>query len=321
MDRRQNRVLLEGAGYAFAMGILAALGLSVPWLFFISSLLLPIPLILMIYRYGLKKGLLTLALAYILVLLIYPDSFTAAIIFAHFGAVGLVFGLMFRNKVSAGTSLFSGVALAGLITLFAIMLIALAGNITYSSLETQFTNQFNESLKTYQQSYQISETEKQELQQSMQATTKFMTRLLPGIMVMGAMVSTMITFFIARGIMARWGHKILPMPSFSQWTYPWYTVWGMILALALTVAGDHYRWPTTAIIGKNLLYVFGFIFLLLGIAILTYHFRRLSWPRYIKWPLLIILILIPVTPYLLALAGALDPLLDLRRLNKENKQA
>lgn len=317
MDTYQNRALVEGVLFAFLMVVIAALGLFIPWLFFISSLLFPIPLILMIYRYGLKKGLLSMAIAYISLSLIYPAPFSVAMIFAQFGSVALLFGLLFRNKIKAGTSLFGGVVLAGLITFFAMILITTMTGLTLSDIEGQIVSQFDESLKIYQKSYELSATEQQELRQSMQATAQYVVRLLPGILVLGAMLSTMLTFFITRVIMVRLKHEILPMRPFSHWTYPWYTVWGIILGLALTIAGDRYGWLTTAIIGKNLLYIFGFVFLLLGIAVTVYYYQRLSIPRFIKWLLLLFIIFLPVTPYVLAVIGALDPLVDMRRLNKK----
>jgi uncharacterized protein YybS (DUF2232 family) len=271
----------------------------------------------MIYRYGLKKGLLMLAVAYIGLSLIYPAHFNVALIFAQFGSVGLFFGLLFRNKIKAGTSLFGGVLLAALITLSAMILITTMTGLTLGNIETQIVSQFDESLKIYQKTYELSTTEQQELRQSMQAMATYVVRLLPGILVLGAMLSTMLTFFITRVIMARLGHEILPLLPFSQWTYPWYTVWGAIFGLALTIAGDRYGWLTTAIIGKNLLYVFGFTFLLLGIAVAVYYYQRLSLPRFIKWLLLLFIIFLPVTPYILAVIGVLDPLVDVRRLNKK----
>lgn len=317
LDTYQYRSQLEGVLFALIMVVIIALGLYIPWLFFISSLLSPIPIILMIYRYGLKKGLLTLAIAYITLLLIYPAHLNLAIIFAQFGSVGILFGLLFRNNIKAGTSLFAGVALSAIIALFIILFITAVTGLNLNDVENHVVKQFEENLAAYQTNNNLTAIEQQELRQSMLATAKYMVRLLPGILILGAMLSTFVSFFISRLIMVRLGHEVQPMPPFSHWTYPWYTVWGIILGLALTIAGDRYGWLTTAIIGKNLLYIFGFVFLLLGIAVATYYFQKLDWPKFIKGLLLIFIIFLPITPYLLAVVGALDPLVDIRRLNKK----
>lgn len=315
-----NRALAEGLLTTVLMIVLATLGLILPWLFFLSGLLFPIPLIIMVFRHGLKKALLAVVVAYTVLVLALADYFTVTLFFAQFCSVAIFFGLLFRNKIPAGKSLFAGVVLAALITIAALALISSATDLTLNTIENQFNMQMEKNLELYQKSYEISQQQQDEMRQSMHTFVKYMVMLLPGSLIIGAMLSTLFTFLITRVILIRLKHNILPLPPFSHWTFPWHTVWGVIIGLALMIVGDRYGLGIMAIIGKNILYVFGFSFFLLGVAVAVYYYKKLSIPKIIKWLIIVLALLFPATPYLLAAVGVLDPLVDIRKLNKKTEK-
>jgi uncharacterized protein YybS (DUF2232 family) len=319
-DTYQTRGLVEGALFAALTVVIAAIGFFIPWLFFISSLLFPIPIILMVYRQGLKKGLLSLITAYFLLLIIYPDPISVTIIFIEFAPIGLLFGLLFKNKVSAGKSILAGTLVAAMLTLIVIGLLSIFTGINTMEIESQLQAEIENSIKIYQETNLMSGDDVEQLSQSMEKFFDYVILLLPGILVIGSMLSTLISYLVSRAVLVRLRHEVLPLPPFSKWTYPWYTVWGIIIGLAMTLIGDRYDYLMVASIGKNILYVFSFSFLLLGISVIAYYYKRLPLNRGVKWLMVILAIFFPITPYMLIGVGVLDPLLDIRKLNTDQKE-
>ncbi|MEG6617250.1 YybS family protein [Peptococcaceae bacterium 1198_IL3148] len=320
VDTYQTRGLVEGALLAALTVVLVAMGFFIPWLFFISSILFPVPIILMIYRQGLKKGFLSLITAYFLLLMLYPDPISITIFFMQFSPLGVLFGLLFKNRVSAGKSIFAGTVLAAVLTFVSIGLVIMLTGISTGELESQLKGEINHSMDLYQDINNLSDSEAEEMRQIMEDFIDTMLLLLPSILIIGAMFSTLISYIISRTVLVRLNHDVLPLPPFSHWTYPWYTVWGIIIGLAMMIIGDRYDYTTVATLGKNILYVFSFAFLLLGISVLAFYYKRAPISKGLKWLLIFLAILLPLTPYLVVVMGVLDPLLDIRKLNQQHKE-
>jgi uncharacterized protein YybS (DUF2232 family) len=68
-------------------------------------------------------------------------------------------------------------------------------------------------------------------------------------------------------------------PAFKQWRFPDFMVWIFIISGALIVSGVE----SAAHVGKNVMLVTGFCYLLQGISLIQYFFAVLKPPAYIRW--------------------------------------
>lgn len=312
-----TRGLVEGAFFAAIAVVIAAIGLYLPWLLFITGLLFPIPMVVMVFRNGLKRALMSLTVCFLLLLILYPEPVSVSLLIIQFGPLGLLIGLLFKNGVSAGKSIVIGAITAACLTLVVITFTALITGINPFNIEEQIQTTLDSSIDFYEEAGMLKNVDVDELRETMQQSINMMSLLLPGILIIGAMLSTMLTYFIARAVMSRLGYSIVKMPPFSEWTFPWYTVWGIIIGLGLTLIGDRYEINLMATMGKNILYIFGISFILLGVSVATYYYKRLPLATWIKLIFIFLLALWPFTPFLLMGVGIIDPLMDIRKLNKK----
>ncbi|WP_034638769.1 YybS family protein [Desulfofalx alkaliphila] len=309
------RGLVEGALSAALMGLFVLLGLYIPLLLPISSLLFPIPLILMVYRNGLKKAVMSLVVAYLLLLMLFPDPLTVTVLVIQFGLMGLLLGLLFKNHVSAGKSIAIGTLAAACLTLIILGFTLLIMGVNPLQLEEQLELIVEESIAYYEETDMLTEVDTAELRETVYGTMRMLALLAPGILIISSMLSTLLTYLLSRAVMVRMNKDIPPLPPFSRWTYPWYTVWGVIVGLGLTLIGDRYEFVLIATVGKNMLYVFGVSFLLLGLSVAAYYYKKLQISPWIKLIFVFLLAMWPFTPFLLIGVGVMDPLLDVRRIN------
>ncbi len=314
----ETRSLLEGAFFAALTVIITVIGLYMPVLFLITGMITPIPTAVMVYRHGLKKGVLSLTVAFMLLFILYADPITITVLLIQFGPIGLLFGLLFKNQVSSGKSIAAAAAVSALLTLVVIMLTSALTGVDLLSIENQLSEAFEESIQFYQRTGMFDDAAINEMKQSMKTTLHTLTVLLPGILAMSAMFSALITYFLTRAVLTRLKYSTPPMPVFSEWAFPWYTLWGVIVGLTLMLIGDRFGYSGFSIVGKNLLYILGICFSVIGLAVAVYYFKRLRLSKILKGIMVVLLILWPFTPFLLLIIGVLDPLIDFRRLNAKS---
>ncbi|MBO8137144.1 MAG: YybS family protein [Desulfotomaculum sp.] len=312
-----TRSTVEGALFAALTAIIAVIGFYIPVLLFITGVLLPLPLTLVVYRHGLKKGILTLAVSYILLLILYSEPLSVTALMIQFAPLGLLLGLLFKNKITAGKSITACSIVSAFLTFIIIILTALLTGVELNYLETQMRSAVDESLEFYKDAGLLKNIDEQEYKQSMQRTLHVISILFPGILTIGAVMSSIITYLLARAVLKRLDHEVVPLPSFSCWTFPWYSLWSLVIGLALTLLGDRYQLETTAVIGKNILYVSCIIFIMLGISVVTYYYKKIPLHPLFKLILLLFAVIWPFTPVLLLGIGVIDPLIDIRRINKK----
>ena len=319
-NTKSTRALVEGSFLAALSVLIAAIGLYLPWVFFATGLLFPLPLILMVYRHGFKKGIMSLVVTCVLLLMLYPDPFSVMLLMIQLGPVALVLGLLFKNQVSAGKSIIIGTIMAATLTVVVMGLMMLLLSINPFDITDNLQSIMEKSQQFYQDTGLLNGIDANEIQEVMQSTAYVITLLLPAILITSAMISTLLTYLLARAVMVRLNCSVSPLAGFSRWTYPWYTLWGLIVGLALTLIGDSYEIAIISQIGKNILYIFGIAFMILGLSVAVYYYKKITWHKVIKIILVILLIIWPYTPFVLVIIGILDPLLDTRKLNSNSKK-
>ncbi|MTI80670.1 MAG: DUF2232 domain-containing protein [Firmicutes bacterium] len=319
MAKSSIRSTVEGALFSALTVIIAVLSFSMPLMLIISGMLIPLPLTLMVYRHGLKKGFLTFIASYILLLILFPEPLSVSAIMIQFAPLGLLLGLLYKNSVSAGKSIIACTAVSTLLTFTVMISVVSLTGISLSYLEKEMQTAMNESINFYHNTGLMENVDVEDLKQSTEQTMQSLIMLLPGILIIGAMLSSIITYLLSRAVFKRMNYKLVPLPTFSRWTFPWYSLWVVVIGLALTIIGDRYNLSTTAVVGKNIIYVASMIFVLLGVSIATYYYKRIPFHPLIKVAILFLVIIWPFTPFMLLGIGIIDPILDIRKINKEKE--
>ncbi|SHK54161.1 YybS family protein [Desulforamulus aeronauticus] len=308
---RDTRALVDGAFMAGLTAVLGLLGMFIPPFLFVSSVLLPIPLAVLVRRRDLKVAILSLIVTIFLMAILYPDPLQVLIMFIQFGPLGLVLGLLYKNYVSAGHAMVAAYIVSALAALAVITLTILVTGINFEMLQASLTEGMNKVFAMYQEAGVPVPADQQQLFLNSIKSTML---VLPTIYVIFALFATTLTYIVGAKVLRRLNYQVNALPPFSKWRLPWYAIWGMILGLLFLLAGNQFQFNTIKIIGQNVLTLFAFIFFIMGLSVVVHFYKQLKLSKPFKMVLLLLLIIYISFMYMaVVLLGLLDTIFNLRR--------
>lgn len=314
-------VLLETAIVASGMALLALLGLYLLPTFYLATLLLPVPLAYLIIKRNLLYGLLSLGMTAAMLFFAIGGIKPLLLLLLQFGPVGMIIGLLLKNKVAVDKSMavlfFWALAVAGINLLFSFVF----SGTGLSRIATEFNTTMEQVSRVYLQSGLMDEAGRRDFLEVSRQVGRLVQELLPGGMAVWTIIITMVTYFITKHVARGLGYHVSGNFRFTEWQLPWYSIWLVIAGLALVMAGDEFSLAPLGIIGKNILYISVFIFLTLGTAVLGYFMLKWKIPRLAVLLIIIAMVIyLPLVATLVLALGVVDPVTNLRRLPVDHDQ-
>lgn len=310
----------------------AAVFPALAWIYFpllsmFAVLIIPVPMALLVRRLDLRYGLAALLLMVAALSLAAGNIRPALLMALQTGPLGLLLGLLFKNRVSSGKTLIITVAFSLVVSLG----MFLAGYlITGSSPFTLNDRQryiFEQERRLIHQMFGqggpaevLDPSAAKELDAMVSQVEAMWPVLSISSVLIWFMVSACVTFWITRRVMTRYGYSVPPALPFTRWRLPWCVIWGVITGLALMLGGDHAGINGLAVSGKALLWVMGFILSVIGLSVCVFFLQRwrVAWP----FKLLVFVMMgmyLPVTAGVLVTAGITDTVWNIRRLSPDGR--
>ncbi|WP_157872848.1 DUF2232 domain-containing protein [Desulfoscipio gibsoniae] len=296
------------------MALLGLLGLYIAPLFFLIMLLLPLPLVYLILKRDLLYALLAVVLTLFMLMFTFANIKSAGLLVFQFAPLGILIGLMLKNNVTVDKSMavlfFWALLIAALNLLFSFMLSG-AG---ISQVTEEFRATMDQMAQIYNQNGLLDESDRQQYLALTEQIVNLVQTFLPGSVAVWNIMLTMSTYFIARYWMRSLGFTIPNNFHFTQWRLPWYSIWLIIIGLALTLGGDELSWQLMEVIGKNILYIAAFIFFVLGMAIILHFIQLWRVSKVVKIIIMLVMLLyLPFTAMVALTIGIIDPVVNIRR--------
>jgi len=297
-EPRLGGILGAGAGSA----ALFSASLLVPLLFPLA-LLAPFPLILQRLRGGLSAALLAGSLASALLAAVF--SFGQAVAFVM--VLGLP-GLLIGEAMARGRGLLRGCAWAflALSTEIALALLTASGPMSQTSLEPleQFRSpQFVEDLK----SSGLPPEKIAEWTEQVATWREVLAVVFPAVYIIGGGLLVLVNGALLRIYLARRDPGWLEDGEFERVRFP------LVLAVAFVLSGAAVLLPPLRPIAYNALLVEAFFFALQGLAVAAFYARRLAGPPFLRVAVVVLVLVNPWAPQILALLGLFDNWIDFRK--------
>lgn len=308
----KSRALAEWAFFTLMFAVAGLAGVYLLPLYSVAAMLLPLPPLLMVLKLDTRYALLGLTAAG-LIFFVFMAPETAGVLVFQYGLLGVLYGLLFKNRVSSGKILSIGMLYAGVSALLYLVLSYFAGNNLFV-LGEEGRRAFEQSMAAYRDTMlnDIPAEVQETFSESIISTYEL---LFPGQYMVSSAALSAITYFFARACLARLNYFLAPGLVFTMISLPWYSIWGPIAGLALTLAGDNFAWLLAAKTGKNILYILFWLYIVLGLSVAAHFFRRIN----VVWPvkavfLIFALAYLPFSMVVLILLGVTDSLVNFRRL-------
>lgn len=310
----KNQALVQGAFFAACMAAAGLLALLVPPLFFLANLFIPLPLVVLVRRYDLKAGLFTVIIFCVLLFLFSGPSLAGVILVLQTVPLGLLLGLLFKNHASAGISIAVGALTLAAFTLLGLAVSFWATGSNPLAVGEEMKQAMEGITDWYTRMGITEELPRSELEQIITQTAKFASQLIPAHLVTLSIVSALLTYLLARKVLRRLALPLSPLPPFARWQFPWQISWGLIAGLGLTLGGDALHIGPAAVLGKNVLYVSVFLYLIAGLAVGAFYLAKWKIPGVVKFFLVFFAFFyLPLAAAAIAVLGIMDSFLNLRR--------
>jgi len=306
---RPNRAGERGnprPGAILAAGVSSALLFSVtlaaPFLF-VGAFVSPFPLIRERLRGGAGTGLLAATLSTALIAAAFSPGHALAFVLV-FGGPGLVIG----EVLARGRGLLRGCAWA-----FALLSVEISVALVFANgtMAAQLVEPFDQSRSAEfvegMKSSGLSADKAAELADQFAAWHDALVVVYPAAyIIMGALV-VLANAVVLRFYLLRKDPGWLEAGEFEGIRWP------AALSVLFVIAGASVAFPAARPAGYNVLLILAFFFALQGLAVVAFYAYRLAAPPFLRAAVVVLVLLNPWAPQILALLGLFDTFLDFRK--------
>ena len=273
MEQKQpvSKILMDSALFGALAVICLLIYVYLPVVGSLVVFVWSLPIIIVILKdgafAGAAAGALTAALAVILF------GVQAGIFYALSLVVfGLVYGICFANKVSPGKSLLLGMAASVLITAASLFFAGSGGVMNYSDLVHSLETYLREAYAEYEKAglFNAVVPEGMTVKAYQDQLIAVMKGLLPSFFLMAAMAQAAINYLCAALILRLLRFPIRPLPKFRDWHLPWWTMWGIVIALIALVLGNLSDMTILTTLAKNIFLCYVPLMFIAGVSFIRY---------------------------------------------------
>lgn len=295
--------------------ILALLGLY----FGFANLIIPVPLALLVYRHGLKSGILVSLASAILATLILGSLFVGLEV-VIIGVIGIALGIALREKFNFIQLFVVGTASSIIATVLKFITYSTIAGFNLLDELVSAIEMSSEQVLSFWQGVGFSEEMLLQYSEVLTAMPALFKVLFPLLLVFLGIIQAFANLFVIRAILKRLGDSIPWIPPFAKWKWPWYFVWGFIFGRIFSLIQVYYPSEVLHAISLNLDVFFLYAFFVQGLAIAWHIMDRFNMAKILRFVLIFFVLITGwIWVILIALAGVLDTWFDFRKL-KVNKE-
>lgn len=308
----ETHKLAEASMLAALVLVVALLAIYLPLTWFILIALLPVPILIISKRSGIRYAILACLVVALLIGLL--SNFVEAGSLLPILILGVVQEVALRKKISATrmvllstAAILLSLALVFLLSYFLLGLNLVAEQTKAIKDSLNFQENFYQSL-----GYRPTSSELQALEKGL----KFLPYVIPAFLILLCLIVGGVNFWLTSRILRKLEFEVPQLPEFSCWQWPWYLAWGYILGLIGFFFPKYFGSYADPIyyLSFDLLLVFGALFFIQGASIAVFYFRRLKLAWFFRVLGILILILFPFLIQVLSWVGLLDTWFNYRRL-------
>jgi uncharacterized protein YybS (DUF2232 family) len=298
--------LTEAAMLGAVMVVLSLLAFFlIPYL----VVVIPLPLIILVVRHGLRTGIATTVVASIIIGMF--DPMLVIVILFQIGVVGIALGEAIRESFSPPVTLILGIGAALVANL---LLIAISFYVLDISLMEEFGTMLNESVAIMERL----NTKLGLPVEQVDAFAEMMKKILPAVLLVGVGMTVTINYGLSIVVFRRLGMEIRACSPFKEWRMP--RPLGVVIIITqvadLFVRYPEGHWSFTVMLNLRLvLMTIAFIY---GLALLWFYLDKYRVPTIWRVIVIFLLFLNPLVYLLITWAAILDVWFDFRKKDQQS---
>lgn len=284
--------------------------LQVPLVGVVTSILTPLPVMVLCHLWGLRGGILVVLIGTLVILMVL-NPLLGVIFFTEFGLLGI---LLYHYLVKKGLPWDQGIVFSSLIVLGMLALLVIVYRMATSLNVVEWVRgEIHETGRGVLHLYPLENTKDQPLWVASEKFAEFVLRIFPSLIILTIWLEGIINVSLFTRITSRAASgngRIIMKPEFSTWICPDRFVWGGILGGFLIAT----KISLFVTIGLNTVILLLAIYFLQGISIVSFFFKKKNVPFGFRVTGYILIGIIQVLPFLITALGLFDIWIDFRKL-------
>ena len=311
MNPRSRTRSMTETGIVAAIGAVATImGYYIPFLN-IFLIFTAIPFAIITLRNGIRYGISGAVTAAVIVAMA-TNPISALITLFSSGFNGIFLGLVVKKQLKA----WPAIVVTTLATLFSLYLsyyvvLPLTG-VDLNLQMDQMIAEMKVTMDAMQDTVNADAEAVAESARLLESYTRNMKLLIPSAIVMSALVSASANYLLFRAILKRMGMALVEMQPFREFRLPSSIFFGMLIMILLSYLAGYFRIVQSEALLANVYMVFSMVFVLQGVSVIVYFFKRIPGQKLLKGLLVFMLAFTGGTIYL-ALLGMSDVMLNFRK--------
>ena len=311
--KKPTRSLVEAAFLSALTVVFCLATLYLPMLGLITSVLWPIPIVLLGVRHDLRLSILATFVAGIIVAIL-AGPLVAIHMFLGLGVLGLVLGTAMRHRLTPLKVVGLGTIalLVSFLLLFSLSLFVMGIN-PWESYFSIYQDSLESTISLYER-LGINPDTIAQMEATLGQSLSMIRYLMPMALVAGSVVLAVVNFLLSRSILARLGVAYPGFPPFASWRLPRTAALGYLAGIALIVISDQTAYEVLRHIGINIQAIFQLALLIHGLAVAWHFMEEYRLSKGLKILAVAFAFITPVLGQILFFVGLLDLFFDFRRL-------
>jgi uncharacterized protein YybS (DUF2232 family) len=312
----RTRALVEGGILSSVAVILTLVAVYIPIVWTIVQLIQAFPIMILVFRQGIKPGLIATVVTTILIFML--GNLLVAMFFLSMSPVALVMGWAMRKGKNAAWTLTLG-TLSG----FFAKLAALAFSIFFLKINyaTKMEEMIRASVVTVIENYRsmgVDQETLQEITRYFDQAIPVLLTIIPVIIIVGAVTEAYINLWLARLLLRKMGQTVDGFPPLKHWDLPRTFLYGWLLSFFSWKAGAYYfgEQALTYKFGINCFAFFSGILFLQGLAVLSFYLAKYNVSKLLRILMVLLIFILPILLIITIYAGVIDMFANFRRLRR-----
>ncbi|HLA04733.1 MAG TPA: DUF2232 domain-containing protein [Syntrophales bacterium] len=286
-----------------------------PFVGAIVLIFIPLPVLFYYSKNGRARGLAFLAVALSIAALVAANIFHASNALPPLVIIALL-GIIMAEAMKRGYSIektvwSSVLAISILGGLFVLYQSILQGEAPWRLIQLYAERRIRTSIDFYTYLNISSETLKP-IKENIAGIAAFIAGISPAIAVVSLAFVVWVNLLMGRAVFQKYGLPYHDFGNLSHWKPPEKMVWYLIAAGVMLLLPDN----RTEFIGWNILIVILYVYLLAGLAIVSFFLKKSAVPAVFRYPIYFLIFAQQVVTMSVVAAGIFDLWVDFRKLKK-----
>jgi uncharacterized protein YybS (DUF2232 family) len=313
--QNKTRAMIEASLMVTLTCIFAMVGTYIPLLTFILFFV-PIPFIVLGKRHGIHYVVLSIFAAAMITGGLVDPLYSIFVIVLP-GITAIVIGYMMNKEYTPQKILIGGALAALASALFSIHLTSVISGV---GLITQMTEIFKEAMEIQINMYKSMGWQGNKIDQltkSLETTGRMVVMVVPAAIIILSTFLAYINYRLSVKILNRIGYSIDPLPSFREFRLPKSIIMGTFLIMGLTIIMKYLNIVHYGTLAMNIFVIFQFIYLLQGLAVVSYFISFFHLGKTLKIVLFILLLFSRIGIFIITVLGFIDAFANFRKLKTD----